>query len=93
MTLGRVLWQLRPGLLLRYRSWDQDEYVLFNNLSGDTHLVDAATIEVLTALHAQAHSLEALGSALQLEADPEALAALDELLHELRRLALVDCVC
>lgn len=48
---GRVMlrWQLLPGQLLSYRSW-QDEYVLFNNLSGDTHLLGEAAIALLLDL-------------------------------------------
>lgn len=83
-------WRLRPGLALRHRSWDQEEFVLYNNLSGDTHLADAATIEILTMLQVQPHSLEGLAGALQLDHDADTLASLDGLLRELQGLALVD---
>ena len=42
-------WRLLPGQLLEYRSW-QDEHVLFNNLSGDTHLLGSAALDLLLDL-------------------------------------------
>lgn len=42
-------WQLIPGQQLLHRSW-QDEFVLFNNLSGDTHLLGADAISLLLDL-------------------------------------------
>ena len=41
-----MCWQLLPGQLLTHRSW-QDETVLFNDLSGDTHLLGADALALL----------------------------------------------
>lgn len=86
------MWQLIPGQALRYRTWDGEAFVLYNDLSGDTHLLDAAAMEVLSALRAGAASGAQLGAALQLDGDPDCLAQLDALLGELRRQALVEPV-
>eukprot|EP01032_Pedospumella_encystans_P028839 gene28839-32571_t len=61
------MWRLMPGQRLRSRSWDGEEFVLYNNLSGDTHLLDAASIEVLNALQRGAAGTAGLAAALQLD--------------------------
>lgn len=43
------MWQILPGQSLRHRTWD-GESVLFNDLSGDTHLLDDDALAVLLAL-------------------------------------------
>lgn len=85
------MWRLMPGQRLRSRSWDGEEFVLYNNLSGDTHLLDAAAIEVLNALRRGAADSAALAAALQLDAaEPAQLGQLDDLLADLCALNLVD---
>ena len=44
-------WRLVPGQLLRARQWDS-EFVVYNDLSGDTHLIDAAAMDFLLCLQA-----------------------------------------
>lgn len=84
------MWRLMPGLALRYRTWDNETYVLYNNLTGDTHLTDAAAIEVLEWLRRSPATAQALVSALQLDDTPGNLAQLDGLLAELRGQALIE---
>lgn len=84
------MWRLMPGLALRYRTWDNETYVLYNNLSGDTHLTDAAAIEVLELLRRSPAAAQVLVSALQLDDTPDNLAQLDSLLAELRGQALIE---
>lgn len=86
------MWRLMPGLALRYRTWDNETYVLYNNLSGDTHLTDAAAIEVLEQLRHATVATPALAAALQLDDTPDALAQLDALLGELQGQSLVEAV-
>lgn len=43
------MWRLTPGQALRRREW-QGEYVLYNDISGDTHLLGADAIDLLLAL-------------------------------------------
>ena len=84
------MWRLMPGLALRYRTWDHETYVLYNNLSGDTHLTDAAAIEVLELLRRSPAAAQALVSALQLDDTPDSRMQLDSLLAELRGQALIE---
>jgi PqqD family protein of HPr-rel-A system len=82
------MWRLMPGQRLRSRSWDGEQFVLYNNLSGDTHLLDAASVEVLDLLQRGAADTAALAAALQL--DDGALPQLEALLADLHSLDLVE---
>jgi PqqD family protein of HPr-rel-A system len=84
------MWRLMPGLALRYRTWDNETYVLYNNLSGDTHLTDAAAIEVLELLRSAPGATPALAAALQLDDSGDSLDQLTALLGELQGQALVE---
>ncbi|MYN11225.1 HPr-rel-A system PqqD family peptide chaperone [Pseudoduganella aquatica] len=88
------MWRLRPGQRLRSRSWNGEDFVLYNNLSGDTHLLDAASIEILSVLQRGPATTAGLAAALQIAdgvpAEPDQLAELEELLGQLRAMALVD---
>lgn len=86
------MWRLMPGLALRYRTWDNETYVLYNNLSGDTHLTDAAAIEVLELLCRSPAAAQALVSELQLDDTPDSIAQLNSLLDELRGQALIESI-
>ncbi len=44
-----VNWQLAEGCRLHWKAWDQ-EFVVFDEGSGDTHLLDPLAAEVLKAL-------------------------------------------
>jgi PqqD family protein of HPr-rel-A system len=91
-------WSLRPGQTLQHRHWD-GEYVLYNDLSGDTHLLGDAAIVLLQALRSRPATCSALATILgnEFEADDgaedgpldfEAEAA--SLLEHMKRLFLVD---
>jgi PqqD family protein of HPr-rel-A system len=71
-------WRLVPGQALLYRGWD-GAFVLYNDLSGDTHLLSDDAMALLLALRD--------GDVL-----PEELTApeLAELLATLRQLDLVE---
>ena len=73
-----------PGQLLRARRWD-DEFVVYNDLSGDTHLIDAAAMAMLLALQAAPAGLVLAGAA---DGAPDAL---DEPLGTLETIALIEC--
>jgi PqqD family protein of HPr-rel-A system len=81
-------WQLARGQQLHYHTWDHAEFVLYNDLSGDTHLLDADSIDLLRRLQAGAADTAAL--ALAFQSDAEETAALEALLHELAKQALVE---
>lgn len=86
------MWRVVPGQLLVSREWD-DEAVLYNDLSGSTHLLDGATLDLLHALRsapADAATL-ALRLADQFDAGDDDLSALiDDMLASLARLDLVE---
>lgn len=86
------VWFLQPKQTLQYRHWD-DEYVLYNDLSGNTHLLDEAAIVILDALRQKAATRGVLVSLLQREFDAAAAdieADIDELLSRMQRLVLID---
>lgn len=85
---------MSAGQLAASRHWD-GEYVVYNNLSGDTHLLGADAMLVLHRLQQGEADTAALLAALQLDAAaPAARAALaaelEAMLDDLRRLALID---
>jgi len=80
------MWRLSPGQQLRHRVWDR-ECALYNDLSGDTHVLGSDALAVLLALRAGAAGLPALALVLRRTADD---AALTRLLADLERLALIE---
>ena len=84
-------WRLARGQQMRHYRWD-DEFVLFNNLSGDTHLLGVLAMQLLQALAAGARSETELGATLT-QPLPGAT-TLPEVLGDLERLMLVErCPC
>lgn len=87
------LWQIAPGQQLASWGWD-DEFVLYNNLSGDTHLLDADSVELLALLQRAPASIDALAAQLTDGVTPDDAAALPEtlatLLAQLKKLYLVE---
>lgn len=43
------MWCIAPGQTLRFRQFD-DEFVLYNDLSGDTHLLGDSAMHILSDL-------------------------------------------
>lgn len=86
-------WRVIPGQALQRRAWD-DTYVVFNNLSGDTHLLDAGAMQVLLAVaHApasEAELAERLRESLQLDA--QEVLEIPGMLEDLRALSLIECL-
>ena len=84
--------RLRPSLRLRYHRWGAD-VVLFDEVSGDTHLIPVAALELLRELSG---SSPPSGEQRSLAEDEEAAQAIDsatvtpQLIQELARLRLVD---
>lgn len=78
------MWRVAPGqALLRY-GWD-GEYVLYNDLSGDTHLLTATACTLLDRLRAAPVSHGALALACGIEAETA-----ESLLIDLEQLSLVE---
>jgi PqqD family protein of HPr-rel-A system len=78
------VWRLTPGqALLRY-GWD-GEYVLYNDLSGDTHLLTATACTLLDRLQAAPANPTALALACAVDAGTA-----ESLLIDLEQLSLVE---
>ncbi|WP_395403733.1 hypothetical protein [Pseudoduganella sp. UC29_106] len=71
-------WRLQPGQMLLHRSWGE-ETVIYNDVTGATHLLDAGALELLTALRDGSVTAGEL-------ADPDVIA----LLEQLAQLELVE---
>jgi PqqD family protein of HPr-rel-A system len=42
-----AIWRLPEGVSLLWQSWNEDELIVFNRASGQTHLLDAFSAAVL----------------------------------------------
>jgi PqqD family protein of HPr-rel-A system len=87
------MWRLTPGQMLRSREW-QGEHVLYNDLSGDTHVLGDSAVWLLHALRERPAVIAALTAAMRAEFELEAgevgEADIAALLDELEALALVE---
>lgn len=85
-------WRLAPGQQLANWGWD-DEFVVYNNLSGDTHLLDADSMALLEQLRLAPASIDALVATFLASVDPDDATALPEtilsMLRQLDKLHLV----
>jgi PqqD family protein of HPr-rel-A system len=86
-------WQLRAGQRLRMLP-DDDETVVYNDLSGDTHLLSSIAVSMLERLrHGPANSNTLAGflaSEWELDADIAPAALTETLLGELAALSLIE---
>ena len=86
-------WRITPGQALRHREW-QGEVVLYNDLSGDTHLLDESALHLLQLLRNGPASAHALADAMRaaFEADDGEVddASVAQLLADLQALALIE---
>jgi PqqD family protein of HPr-rel-A system len=86
------MWRVVPGQSLVFREWD-GEAVLYNDLSGSTHLLDGAAIDVLQALRAHPADAATLAAGLagRFEADADELSVMiEDMLAGLATLDLVE---
>jgi PqqD family protein of HPr-rel-A system len=85
------MWRVVPGQLLAFREWD-GEAVLYNDLSGNTHLLDGGAIDVLQALRSGPADAATLAARLasHVDADGDDLSAVIE--DIVTRLASLDLV-
>lgn len=78
---------------LHFRSWN-DEFVVYNSLSGDTHLLGATAAQVLLKLQQTPSDVIALAASLaplmQAEMDEEFSLQIEDLLADLDKLALIE---
>ncbi len=73
-TADSRCWRLPTGAQLLWRAWD-DEVIVFNSASGQTHLLDALSGATLKELEDSPRTIAQLASQLadKFELDPQAL--------------------
>jgi PqqD family protein of HPr-rel-A system len=88
-----TVWRLQPLRDLHWRRWD-DEFVVFDLGSGETHLFDALTAAALMCFDSGPLDLDGLtaqiAAELALPRDEGLSPALSELIEGLSRLGLVE---
>jgi PqqD family protein of HPr-rel-A system len=88
-----VTWRITPGQALRHREWN-GEVVLYNDLSGDTHLLDESALYLLHTLQGGSASGRALADSMRsaFEADDGEVddASVVQILAKLAALALIE---
>lgn len=86
-------WRLHPAQSLRLRCWE-DEAIVYNDCSGDTHLLSASAADVLLRLRAAAADETMLAAqcaaAWGVADDIELREQLHQLLTALQQLSLVE---
>lgn len=84
-------WRVIPGQALHHYVWDE-QYVVFNTLSGDTHLLGAGSMQLLAALADVPSGTAALSARLQaeLQLDEQEIGEIPLMLDELYKLALIE---
>jgi PqqD family protein of HPr-rel-A system len=86
------MWRVVPGQSLAFREWDQ-EAVLYNDLSGNTHLIDGLGIDLLLALRAGPADAATLAARLAAHVDADAgelTTVIEDMLAALAGLDLVE---
>ena len=90
--LETSIWRLTPGQALKRRAWD-GEHLLYNDISGDTHLLTEAAILLLLALQQAARPQAELAQLAGFpDGAPNADDAIEALLADLESLSLVECL-
>jgi PqqD family protein of HPr-rel-A system len=93
MMDANMKWSLISDQALHFRSWD-DEFVVYNSLSGDTHLLGSVAAQILLKLQ-QAPSnsatlAESLAPLLHADRDDDVVAQIEHILADLDTLALIE---
>lgn len=87
-----TVWRLAPGQALRRRGWG-GEHLVYNDISGNTHLLTDPAIRLLLALQEQARPQAALAAVAGIAPDtPATVDAVEALLADLEALSMVECL-
>jgi len=90
-----MVWRVAPSAEFRWRHWD-DESVLYDPRSGQTHLLTALAADVLLALEEAAGDAPELAAMVarqrQLDPAPELTGDIAALLQQLDDLGLIERV-
>jgi len=93
--LPETAWRVSVGYAISCHAWE-DGYTAFHSGSGDTHLLDHLTGEVLSCLLRQPLSLDELAQTITgktfAELDDGSAQALDNALASLQRVYLIEPV-
>ena len=88
-----MMWRVISEHALHFCSWG-DEFIVYNSLSGDTHLLGLTAAHVLLTLQQTPSDVtklaESLAPMLQTKMDDELVFQIDHLLAELDTLALIE---
>ena len=88
-------WKVNPKFPLQWQVWD-DEFVVYNTGSGDTHLLDPVAAEVLQSLEKKTADLSELAgrvsASIEIEPDSKFSDYLEQLLSDLHKLGLIQRV-
>lgn len=89
--MNERIWRAIPGQALRHREWN-DEFIVYNNLSGDTHLLDGSAMLLLRAVAAEPDTAAALAQRLRgaLKLDQQEVDEIPAMLDELAALSLIE---
>ena len=70
-----AIWSLPAGVTLLWQAWDDDETIVYNRASGQTHLIDAFSAELLREFESKPRSIDeiSLRLATELELNIEAV--------------------
>lgn len=93
------MWKVTTGQTLGHYGWDE-EFVVYNSLSGDTHLLESFAMEILFLLQqrgplsaaAVLDALGSLGDTGDTGNDQPDIAELSVVLDQLQSLVLIDRV-
>lgn len=87
------MWQVVSADALHIRSWN-DEFVVYNSLSGNTHLLGSSAAHVLLTLQQTTSNALTLAASLaplmQAEMDDEFVSQIEQILADLGKLALIE---
>ncbi len=89
-----VRWRVISGHPLVWRSWDDDEHVVYHTGTGDTHLLNDVAAEILVCLEVEALTCEELarrcGAAFGVEPDEGLRGHVAATLDEFDDLGLIE---
>jgi len=93
MMVSNTQWSVISDQALHFRSWC-DEFVVYNSLSGDTHLLGATAAHVLLRLQQSPSDVAMLATSiaplLQTEMNDEWLFQIGQILADLDKLSLIE---
>jgi PqqD family protein of HPr-rel-A system len=93
MMDSNMKWRLMSDQALQLRFWD-DEFLVYNSLSGDTHLLGSTAAQILLKLQQAPSNTTALTASLapllHAEMDDELVFQIEHILADLGTLALIE---